>query len=564
MTFPRYWKPLAVACLFILLLVVAIIPVMMNGIAINASGLATYDALVRPGATSRHFFRMAASRIGRGAGMENWYRYWALGKMHLAMGDYVAAVHELALAAEGDPGTDAWLSIDLLNAYDRVGITDRFITRYEETRETIDALVQPCRSKDEGCRGMAILERGGYEPSDPASIDRVALNYFYEARRIWQTGGDSERALALLQKARGIRPDDLHAIYLEARIHEALGRDAETAASVESLRFFRVQPWLDPRLGSLLVETAIELVEKGVWDQSQTLDYASVLAWQHPSDASTDRFLQAMLQRHPEDPDWLLLLGELHQRRGELAEARRAYLHVMELSPDHPAASLALRQMDLGSVGSQTEWNDKHNIAAFLEVSPGAFDVGPNLLDEEVAGMQSPVDVYLDWAPRGVWRVDVREKTHRSEYAPASFVVGFDELGYGGEAIRIQGFWTQDQAQGPTPWAGMWTNAVKLKPQTLYVLSFAYKASGVGSVHFPMARPAVLDGDLTLRPTDGRWRKVVIIGANWTDRTLELIPIFRTFTRGQVLFEDIELRELIPHQPWEIPPASIIRYVDLP
>lgn len=566
-TISRRGKWLALISLLALFLVVTVGPVLLNAFVINASGLAAYTALVRPQAVGEDFFQAVASRLEGGADEceGDWYRHWALGRMYLVTEDNAAAVRELECAVEVAPGNDGWLSVDLLNAYDRVGASDRFIAHYEEARRFIGMLAQPCRNgEDDGCRALAVLGRGGYDPADPASVDRVALHYFYEARRLWQAGSDQARALALLQKAQEIRPHDLHVVYLEARIHEALGEDAEAEAALEKLRFFRIQPWLDARLGSLLVETALELVENGVWSRPQALDYASVLVWQHPREASTEQFLRAVLRRYPDDADVWLLLGEWRRRRGEFEAARDVYRHVLELWPDHPAAFLALRQME--SAGPPVAWGDRQRIAAFLEVPPEALDVGPNLLDAESAGVQSPVDIYLGWAPRGTWRADIREYARQSGYAPASFIVGFDELGFRGRAIRLQGFWTQDLGSGLAPWAGMWTNDVKLKPRTLYVLSFAYKATGVGNVRFSanQHQPAVLREALTLRPTDGKWREVVVIGANWSDQPVGFIPVFRTFTRGQVLFDDIELRELIPHRPLDIPPKPIIRTRDWP
>ena len=556
------WKLLAFIGLLALLFVVTIGPVLLSAFVVNASGLATYATLARPQAGWGDFFRAMASRMKDGAGMEDWYRHWALGRMHLVMGDDSSAASELTRAVEIAPDHDVWLSIDALNAYDQIGASDRFIACYEENRELIGTLAQPCTSRLGGCRGLVILERGGYDPGDAASIDRVALNYFYEARRAWEAEGDGERALALVQKGRAIRPDDWHAIYLEARIREAEGQAAEAEALIGELRLFRVQPWLDARVGSLLVETALELVEKGVWGRRQVLDYASVLVWQHPWEASTERFVQAMVEREPEEAEGLLLLGEWHRRRGEVEAARGVYRRLLELRPDHVGAGVALEEMETARPGSA--WDDQYNLAAFLEVSAEAFEVGPDLLDEEAFGIQSPEDVYLGWVPTGAWRLDIRERVGRSEYAPASFVVGLDELGYRGQAIRLQGFWVGEQGTGPAAWAGLWTNAVRLEAQTLYALSFAYKATGVTRVGFSEGQMAILQKDLALQPTDGRWREVVVIGANWSDRALQVTPLFRVSGRGWVLLEDLKLRELIPRQPWAIPPRPIVKSRDWP
>ncbi|MDH7487652.1 MAG: tetratricopeptide repeat protein, partial [Anaerolineae bacterium] len=561
MTISRRWQlPVFIGLLALLLATIG--PVLLNAFVVNVSGLATYAALARPQAVWGDFFQAVASRMKDGAGVEDWYRHWALGRMYLVRGDDSAAASELARAAEVAPDHDVWLSIDALNAYDRIGASDRFIACYEENRELIVALAQPCASRLGGCRGQAILERGGYDPSDAASIDRVALNYFYEARRVWEAEGDRERALALLGKVRAIRPDDLHAIYLEVRIREALGQAAEAEGLKGELRLFRVQPWLDARVGSLLGETALELVEEGVWDRTQALDYASVVVWQHPWEGSTERFVQALVEREPEEAEGLLLLGEWHRRRGEVEAARGVYRRVLELRPDHVGASVALEEME--AARPEVAWDDRYNLAAFLKVSAEAFEVGPDLLDEEAAGVQSPEDVYLGWAPAGSWRLDIREQARRSEYVPASFVVGFDELGYGGQAVRLQGLWVGEQEAGPAAWAGVWANAVRLKAQTLYALSFAYKATGAARLGFSEGQMAILQKDLTLQPTGGRWREVVVIGANWSDQPLQVTPVFRISGRGQVLLADIKLRELTPRQPWAIPPQPIVKSRDWP
>lgn len=132
------------------------------------------------------------------------------------------------------------------------------------------------------------------------------------------------------------------------------------------------------------------------------------------------------------------------------------------------------------------------------------------------------------------------------------FVVGLDidESTHGGFTIRIDGITIESKPNYEPARAGIWyLTPITVKTNTPYLISLRYKTHGFngqpGAAIWLSYEPDVIWGnDMFLPPTDGEWVNVRIIGWNRLAHDSTIQPLLRSFTIGNVWFDDLSIRSL--------------------
>jgi tetratricopeptide (TPR) repeat protein len=253
----------------------------------------------------------------------------------------------------------------------------------------------------------------------------------------------------------------------------------------------------------------------------------------------------------PEDFLGLKKLAEVCQSlkdaRIEDESCRQAASHIK--SSGNVSAANAASILDSVAIleeAMEVRTDNRRTVAALLGVEAEDINLGPNLVENgsvEVWQGEKPVGWVRSWM--------VGQELFNS----ALFVGGADEFGaFGGQtSARIDGLWIQ-QGDKLLPRAGFWQydeanqtlRAVPLMTNTPYMLSFFYYTERVrdgNATVWISADPRVFwDGDLALPNTHRTWRQLVAVGFNRSEAVGTITPLIRSFARGRVQFDDIQLR----------------------
>jgi len=268
-----------------------------------------------------------------------------LARGYVSLGEREAALETLQRALAVRP-ENPMLHLELGDVYDSIGDAEAAVREYEA-----------------GGIGSRVL---------PAAANYLKLA---DGQALF---GSGELAISFWRKALALDPGNLYALYQLARIHRDLG-DVERAAGYEErLRYFELESIavpLDFRLAEYQGRAMVGLVEEGIWRRETLLSVISYQVWQFAEDVNglmTEHVLEVLLGQWPEDPDILFYLAELHQRRGDLEQARDGYLRVLEVDPEYGRAYLRLGMVAEAECESRTtgceeaaEW-----YARYYEVAP--------------------------------------------------------------------------------------------------------------------------------------------------------------------------------------------------
>lgn len=191
-------------------------------------------------------------------------------------------------------------------------------------------------------------------------------------------------------------------------------------------------------------------------------------------------------------------------------------------------------------------------IAALLEVPHEAIRLGPELVeggDFEPDGpcvTCQPPSLSLNYPPGWLPSVMADGQT----WNLGAFSVGFDASHSvsGQYSLRIDGLIVEREMTLEPARAGMLYTGVELEAGEPYVVSFYYRTegtSGLTSTLWLSPDPLILTaGDYPLPPTDGAWRRVLIIGWNRNVAPATIQPILRSFGEGHVWFDAFSVRPI--------------------
>ena len=202
------------------------------------------------------------------------------------------ALEELAAALVTRPANPL-LHLELGDVYDSLGQTEEAIQAYE----------------------------AGRVGSRQASL---AVNYIKLADAHVEAGG-GDVAIDLWRQTLKADPGNLYALYRLARIHRELGDKKTAKVYEEQLRDFDLRSVsipLDLRMAEYLAQAMIGLVDAGVWKRDTLLNAVSFQVWQYADGMDglmTERVLQTLLGRWPDDADILFYQADLYRHRGDLA-----------------------------------------------------------------------------------------------------------------------------------------------------------------------------------------------------------------------------------------------------
>ena len=212
-----------------------------------------------------------------------------LARVYLSQGRPEAALVELEAALRVRPANPL-LRLELGDVYDTLGQTEEAIQAYE----------------------------AGYIGSRQMPL---AANYMKLAEaHVGQGGGDI--AIDLWRHALAADPGNLYALYRLAQMHRALGDDKTAQMYEEQLRRFELRSVvipLDFRMADYLGQAMTGLVEDRLWERQTLLNVVSFQVHQFAEGVPglmTERVLQTLLERWPQDPDLLSRRSELERRRG--------------------------------------------------------------------------------------------------------------------------------------------------------------------------------------------------------------------------------------------------------
>ena len=212
-----------------------------------------------------------------------------LARVYLSQGQFEAALEILQSALAARP-TDPLLSLELGDVYDSLGQTTEAIQAYEAGRV--------------GSRRT------------PLTADYLKLADAHAE----EGGGDT--AITLWRRALGTDPGNLYALYRLAKAHRELG-DVKTARVYEKqLQHFEPRSAaipLDFRLAVYQGRAMAALVDDGLWERATLRSVVSYQVRQFADGVPglmTERVLQTLLERWPQDSDLLARQAELERRRG--------------------------------------------------------------------------------------------------------------------------------------------------------------------------------------------------------------------------------------------------------
>jgi len=483
---------------------------------------------------------------------ENGQAHRELGKILLLQGDFENALDELTVAEAFQP-RNSLIHLEIGSIYDEVG--------------------EPSKATEE-------YEKAGYGPK----WDSAVVNYVVLAEE-HLTSGDLGLAVQTLRQALRADSDNLYVHYLL----DTIGRETPSLGlPQQDLEHFSMRQWDDQRFGSLIARAFEKLIEEERLDGEVASQVVSFLIWQgHYVEA---RNALAYLCDKGEKSAYSCYVdtGEIWLRQGEWGQAIGAFSRAIELDPVCDTGvylQIGFAYEQAGNPDAAFDWYTRYSEAApddlmglrhlaslcekypqecgaqnwqetlvqrtddkliaseLLGISPDEIVLGPNLIDNgdfERGDRQPEGWKWLTWIG--------------GDRGKGAFHGGIDSLGAyeGVQALRISNLWLEQvQDLGPVR-AGYWSQlrpGTSLEGQSLYVLSLYYRIAGSqkrAKIYFP-GGDEVLFGSTSLPPTDGQWKKLLLIGwvetpSRERDRQALLIYAFQGYQDAYV--DQVALRQL--------------------
>ncbi len=439
----------------------------------------------------------------------------------------------------------------------------------------------------------------------------IALAYLERAKN-WLATDRYTLARADLETSLTLRPGDLYALYHLLEIDTFAGNVQMASAWRDRLVHFSETGlyFPDERLADFAADAIYRLLSQGLWERSVALNSAALLTWRESGSPGTERLLRRFAAYYPTEPEWYYLLGEVFQRQGRWADAYAEYRHALAADPTYDPAWLRLgitcealiqvqqsgctplmarefymaytsvhpddvvaltkllgieRKLGMRTVEREAKLNsladERLLLAEQFNLAPEAIALGPNLITNP------GFEVLSGSRPAG-WHGS--SHANNPPFDRALFRAGLDSLdsAQGNQSARVSGLWVGDQPERASPSEGFWAwnesqqslRPIPLERDAIYVLSFNYRTAWMGvrgvTVYLNTRIPAggSFGGEHAFPPTEGAWRQALLLG--WTgDDSSGVLPLLRLWGPGQVLFDNVELREVI------VPSQTLSRFI---
>lgn len=487
---------------------------------------------------------------------------WGLGRVNLAMGNYIEALRVLT-SVQFTVKSNPFFWSDLIVAASYAGEYNRVIELFEA------GLAQP--------NGSAVLN------------DAVAFAY------LEQFGGNPSNSLSdrsHVEAVLSVRPWDLYSNMTRWVSLSESGNVSAAATVRQALTDFSlvaIHP-ADERLLKYAAEVIPELYRTGVWDYERLVNVVAFLVWQHPEAEGVETLLNTLAQRYSADARWDLFAGELYQRRGqlhdaifhyELANGKDPYLALAmlgagiaremqgdligaaawyedyrELVPEDVAGLAALARVSDGLAAVEADelanqlkslLDDRYSVANKLHVEVDTVALGPNIMPE------GDFETSVAGVPVG-WAVADYVTRASNTHVAAAFFASTDSLFTiepHTRSARIDGIWMANPNEGLFGLVSLrdkarGTYTLEIEPHTLYLVSGLYRTSGLhNEVSVYLGNPEIGLFQKTLPPTDHSWQAFRVFGCHSADSSQWMQLLLNSRATGQVWFDKVSVRAVL-------------------
>lgn len=148
---------------------------------------------------------------------------------------------------------------------------------------------------------------------------------------------------------------------------------------------------------------------------------------------------------------------------------------------------------------------------------------------------------------------------NREPFNAASFTGGAEGfLPFEGKrAARVTGFWAQHKSDKASARAGFWhwdeveqtQRSITLTPGLPYMFSCYYRitrsSDGEATIWFSDEQDVFWTHDRGLPETEGRWYHFLAVACNHSSVEAAIRPLLRSFMVGQVVFDDVQIRQVM-------------------
>jgi tetratricopeptide (TPR) repeat protein len=443
-----------------------------------------------------------------------------------------------------------------------------------------------------------------YETCSPPEVtpmisDTVAFSYLQKAQ-LSINMNELVAAGSTLRQVIALRPSDLYANYYLWQTATQAGKENDAIALRQKLTNFPIEAInpADSRLVDFSCEVIPFLLKDKIWDQATGLRVISALLVTHSDLDSVKGLVETLASMYPDQSELLFDLGELHQRRGEYAQAEAAYRHYQVDNPQEAEVYLRLgmiceAQSDTCNLQQRISLYEQYNRmkpndllglryyskALAAEGSSQADTVIQDLeelsddrrlvetltrlpfetiqLGENVMGNGGFEGGWRNVAPSGWFSID--HATGDKYWNLGTFLSAPDTLGpYQGQySASITGFWEEYDTHRSPAQFGFWQQEENssnigwtiIPAGRAYLVSLAYQTNDMEENLNPARLQLALSPDplwypIPLPTTSGEWRRFGVVVCAPGDKPQSITVLLSSLTLGQVHFDDISLREI--------------------
>lgn len=502
--------------------------------------------------------------------LDNYPQYGVLEKNEA---DHAIALLQYAVALDNDSYAARWGLGRIALASGKAEIAAAALAPLAKQARTnaflyLDTLVAASRSNQDK-NVVALFESSDWKmPKTNVVSDTLALAFMRQGN---------------LEKAKSFRPDDLYLNYI--LLSQVSRESNEGRQYIDALTHFSINA-LNPR-DEHLVDYAVQIIPnlltEKIWDRTMTDNVLAFLVWRYPSSSSVEKTLQNLTSQYPNESEWHYYLAELYQRRGDWKQAGIVYQTIFSGNPKDMIAALRLGQIAeaQGDFEQASFWYKKyHNsipedvlgtkkstqtpdelqssnrenefeadpsytndvVADALKIPSNQVTFGPNLLSNGEFE-------FLDWNQH--WRVSDYATYSEITNSRGAFVMGLDSFNAidNISALRFDGFWMSEGSRGffgvVTQHPKHGSYALETQPNRIYMVSGTYRTgSEVERASVYLGNPEVSLIERWLPATNKVWHRFILIGCHKGLHAEFMQLILRTWSPGQVWFDDVSVREI--------------------
>jgi protein O-mannosyl-transferase len=196
-------------------------------------------------------------------------------------------------------------------------------------------------------------------PQNARALKNLGAHYSYEKKY--------EEALDAFQRVIQLEPSSRAYSDLGVSLGR-LGRKTEAKAAFEKAFEFKDRYWrayanfMAMSFEAGLIKEAIEILEEGILKLPHVPDLHALLGnlYLHEDDVlPAHREYLIALQMDPQRAPWFNTLGVIHVRRGEIEEARMAFMQALRIDPNYQPAQVNLEKTKYPQIQAQSLMIDK-------------------------------------------------------------------------------------------------------------------------------------------------------------------------------------------------------------